>query len=73
MSWTAIKDELPPERVPVHVCWEGGSAVSNGVMVKCMMRNNRGRPQWRGYGKYNVFSTPPTHWMAWPEYVDKEG
>ena len=68
MSWIPTKDELPPDHVPVLVCWRGGSGE---VFASVVSKRGNGQVMWyKGVGGW--YNKAPTHWMYMPDHVDKE-
>ena len=69
-KWTSVVDNPPPAHQPVIVCWAGVGATD---VFTSVMTIKAGNMQWRGNGVTMWYKTPPTHWMAMPVHVDKEG
>jgi len=70
MSWIPTKDKLPPNHVPVLVCWQGGSG---GVFTSTVSKRDNGQVMWYQGGVGGWYETPQTHWQHMPPHVSKEG
>ena len=70
MTWIDLRDEEPPEHHPLLVCWAGGEGRQvDSCVVK---RTSSGNLSWRRGGTNAYYKAHPTHWMKFPDHVDKE-